>query len=72
MISSSLEYQHKMSQQTIAKSTDLIVSNYTELRENFRKLTDYIECVYENSNETKIQKYKNFNRRNNSKRYNST
>lgn len=58
MISSYLEYQHKMSQQTIAKSTDLIVSNYTELRENFRKLTDYIECVYENSNETKYKSIK--------------
>ena len=58
MISSSLEYQHKMSQQTIAKSTDLIVSNYTELRENFRKLTDYIECIYENSNETKYKSIK--------------
>ena len=58
MISSYLEYQHKMSQQTIAKSTDLIVSNYTELRENFRKLTDYIECIYENSNETKYKSIK--------------
>lgn len=58
MISSSLEYQHKMSKKTIAKSTDLIVSNYTELRENFRKLTDYIEGIYENSNDTKHKSIK--------------
>lgn len=58
MVSSSLEYQHKMSQQTIAKSTDLIVSNYTELRENFKSLTKYIENVYENSNEIKYKSIK--------------
>ncbi len=58
MVSASLEYQHKMSQQTIAKSTDLIVSNYTELRENFKSLTKYIENVYENSNEIKYKSIK--------------
>ena len=58
MISSSLEYQYKISQQAIAKSTDLIVSNYTELRENFKKLTDYIQSIYKNSNETKYKSIK--------------
>lgn len=58
MISSSFEYQHKISQKTIAKSTDLVVSNYTELRENFIKLTDYIEGIYENSNQTKYKSIK--------------
>lgn len=58
MVSASLEYQHKMSQQTIAKSTDLIVSNYTELRENFKSLAKYIENVYENSNEIKYKSIK--------------
>ena len=53
MISAYLEYQHKISQKTIAKTTDIVVSNYTELRENFKKLTDFIDSLYHNSNKVK-------------------
>jgi len=58
MISSYLEYQHKISQQSVAKTTDLIISNYTELRENFKKLTSYIEGIYKNSNHIKYKSIK--------------
>jgi len=58
MISSYLEYQHKISQQSVAKTTDLIISNYTELRENFKKLTSYIEGIYQNSNYIKYKSIK--------------
>ena len=58
MISAYLEYQHRMSQQTIAKSTDIMISNYTELRENFKKLTDYIDCIHKNSNKVKDKSIK--------------
>ncbi|MBQ3421379.1 MAG: dynamin family protein, partial [Romboutsia sp.] len=58
MISSYLEYQHKISQQSVAKTTDLIISNYTELRENFKKLTSYIEGIYQNSNNIKYKSIK--------------
>ena len=58
MISSSLEYQYKISKQAIARGTDLMVSNYTELRENFKKLTDYIQSIYKNSNEAKSKSIK--------------
>ena len=53
MISAYLEYLHKISQKTIAKTTDIVVSNYTELRENFKKLTDFIDSLYHNSNKVK-------------------
>ena len=58
MISSYLEYQNKISQKSIAKTTDLIISNYTELRENFKKLTRYIEGIYKNSNNIKYKSIK--------------
>lgn len=58
MISAYLEYQHKISQQTIAKSTDIMISNYTELRENFEKLNDYINGIYKNANKVKDKSIK--------------
>lgn len=58
MISAYFEYQHKISQQTIAKSTDIMISNYTELRENFEKLNDYINGIYKNSNKVKDKSIK--------------
>lgn len=58
MISASLEYQHKISQKTIAKTTDIVISNYTELRENFKKLTDFIDFLYLNANEVKDKSMK--------------
>ena len=58
MISAYLEYQYRISQQTIAKSTDIMISNYTELRENFKKLTDYIDCIHKNANKVKDKSIK--------------
>lgn len=58
MVSAYFEYQYKISQQAIAKSTDLMVSNYTDLKESFKQLTDYIESIYNNVNKVKIKSIK--------------
>jgi small GTP-binding protein len=58
MISSYLEYQEKMSNKAKAKSTDLIISNYTDLRDNFKNLNKYIQSVCENCNEIKQKSIK--------------
>ncbi|MGL5345816.1 MAG: dynamin family protein [Peptostreptococcaceae bacterium] len=43
LISSYLEYQDKISKYAKAKSTDLTISNYNELRKNFNDLVLYIK-----------------------------
>ena len=58
MISSYLEYQDKLSSKAKAKSTDLIISNYTDLRENFNMLNKYIKNVYENCKDIKLESVK--------------
>ncbi|MGL4911879.1 MAG: GTP-binding protein, partial [Romboutsia sp.] len=58
MISSYLEYQDQMSSKAKAKKTDLIISNYTELKENFRKLNLYIQKIYENCEVVKYESVK--------------
>lgn len=58
MISSYLEYQEKMSNKAKAKSTDLIISNYSDLRENFKNLNKYIQSVCENCDEIKQKSIK--------------
>lgn len=54
MISSYLEFQNKVSKNAKAGSTDLIVSNYTHLKDNFLKLSEYIENIYKNSETVKL------------------
>ncbi|HSQ87456.1 dynamin family protein [Romboutsia sp.] len=58
MISSYLEYQDKLSSRAKAKNTDLVISNYTDLRENFNMLNKYIQNVYENCETVKIDSMK--------------
>jgi small GTP-binding protein len=58
MVSSYLEYQDKLSSKAKAKSTDLIISNYTDLRENFNMLNKYIQNVYENCKDIKLESVK--------------
>lgn len=58
MISSYLEYQEKMSNKAKAKSTDLIISNYSDLRENFKNLNNYIQSVCENCDDIKQKSIK--------------
>lgn len=48
MISSYLEYQNQMSNKVKAKKNDLIISNYTQLKDNFKSLNLYIQNIYEN------------------------
>ena len=45
LISSYLEYQDKISKYAKAKSTDLAISNYNELRKNFNDLVLYIKEI---------------------------
>ncbi|MEG1311565.1 MAG: dynamin family protein [Romboutsia sp.] len=54
MISSYLEYQDTIGKNSIAKSTDLTISNNTELRKEFINLNKYIENIYENCENIKI------------------
>lgn len=58
-ISSSLEYQDKMSKTIRAGSTDLVISNYTDLKDNFKSLMEYIDEVAKNSEKVKIESMKN-------------
>ena len=58
MISSYLEYQEQMSSKVKAKNTDLIISNYTDLKENFKKLNLYIQEIYENCELVKYESLK--------------
>lgn len=58
MISSYLEYQDKLSSRAKAKNTDLVISNYTDLRENFNMFNKYIQNVYENCEAVKIKSTK--------------
>ncbi len=53
MISASYEYQNKVSKRSIARNTDLVISNYETLRENFIKLNEYIKDLYVDSKELK-------------------
>ncbi|RDY23854.1 GTP-binding protein [Romboutsia maritimum] len=54
MISSYLEYQDRISKNAEVGSTDLVISNYSELKENFLNLSKYIENVYYSCDETKL------------------
>lgn len=54
MISSYLEFQNKVSKNAKAGETDLIISSYTKLKDNFIKLTEYIDNVYKNAEYIKI------------------
>ncbi|MGL6106952.1 dynamin family protein [Romboutsia sp.] len=58
MISSYLEYQDKMSKNVKAGNTDIVISNYNELKENFKQLVKYIE---DTSNNYKAVKEKSLN-----------
>ncbi|MGL5316614.1 MAG: dynamin family protein [Peptostreptococcaceae bacterium] len=59
LISSYLEYQDKMSRSARAGSTDVIISNYSELKANFESLMDYIEDIQKNSEAVKSESITN-------------
>lgn len=48
MISSYLEYQDKMSKNVKAGSTDIVISNYKDLKRNFDSLEKYIDNIIKN------------------------
>lgn len=58
MISSYLEYQDAVGKNAVAKSTDIAISNHTELRKNFIDFKQYINNVYENCESLKIDSIK--------------
>ena len=58
-ISSYLEYQDKISKEVVAGNTDIIVSNYTDLKENFKNLINYIETISNKSKTMKVESIKN-------------
>lgn len=58
MISSYLEYQGKLSNKAKAKNTDLVISNYTDLKENFNDLNNYIKSTYQNCESIKYKSIK--------------
>lgn len=58
MISSYLECQDAVGKNAVVKNTDIAISNHTELRKNFRNLKEYINNVYENCENLKIDSIK--------------
>lgn len=53
MISSYLEYQEKVLPKVKIKNTDLVVSNYNDLKYEFNRLNDYINYLIKNYKEEK-------------------
>lgn len=53
MISSYLEYQEKVLPKVKTKSTDLVLSNYNDLKYEFNRLNDYINYLIKNFQEEK-------------------
>lgn len=53
MISSYLEYQDKMSKKVKAGNTDIVISNYKELKNNFNSLVKFIDDISKNHEEVK-------------------